>query len=375
MAHAYTPGLRVAEKTLLKKERRLPLPGEILVKEGDRVTADQIVARTHLPGNVRAVNVANKLGVPPDDLAQIMLKKAGDALEKDELIAQSKGFFGLFKSTVRSPIKGSVESVSSVTGQVLLREPPMPVEVDAYVDGKVVEICGEEGVIVETVASFIQGIFGLGRETKGDLRVVVDSADQELTPERIGPEDRGKILVGGSLMTMAAMKKAMDLKVAGMISGGVNAQDVKSVLGYDLGVAITGSEDIPTTFVVTEGFGPMNMAQRTFDLFKSNEGKRASMNGATQIRAGVIRPEVVITIPELMDQKFDEAAREEGGLECGSEVRVIREPYFGKLGTVTDLPVPLAKLESESRARVLEVEFPDGEKTIIPRANVELIEK
>ena len=374
MAHAYTPGLRVAEKTVLKKERRLPLTGEILVKQGDRVKADQIVARTHLPGNVVSVNVANKLGVPPDDLAQIMLKKEGDALEKDDLIAQSKGFFGLFKSSVRSPIKGSVESVSSVTGQVLLRGPPMPVEIDAYVDGKVVEIYGKEGVIVETVASFIQGIFGIGRETKGELRVVVDSPNQELTPERITPDDRGKILVGGSLMTMAAMKRAMELNVAGMISGGVNAHDVKSVLGYDLGVAITGSEDIPTTFVVTEGFGPMNMAERTFKLFKGNEGKRASMNGATQIRAGVIRPEVVITINELIDQKLEETEREEGGLECGSEVRVIREPYFGKLGIVTDLPVPLTRLESESEARVLEVEFPGGEKAVIPRANVELIE-
>jgi hypothetical protein len=375
MAHAYTPGLRVAEKTILKKERRLPLPGEILVNEGDMVKADEIVARTHLPGNVTAVNVANKLGVPPDDIPQVMLKKEGDTLEKDELIAQSRGFFGLFKSSVKSPIKGSVESVSSVTGQVLLREPPMPVEIDAYVDGKVVEIYGKEGVIVETVASFIQGIFGIGRETKGDLKVVVESPQEELTPDKISPEDRGKILVGGSFMTLESMKKAMDLKVAGMISGGVNAQDVKEVLGYDLGVAITGSEDIPTTFVVTEGFGPMNMADRTFNLFKVNEGKRASMNGATQIRAGVIRPEVVITLSELMDKDMKETAREEGGLECGSEVRVIREPYFGKLGKVSDLPVPLTMLESEAKVRVLEVEFSDGTKAIIPRANVELIEK
>jgi hypothetical protein len=35
----------------------------------------------------------------------------------------------------------------------------------------------------------------------------------------------------------------------------------------------------------------------------------------------------------------------------------------------------LQKLESESHARVLGVEFPDGRKAIIPRANVEMIEE
>jgi len=54
---------------------------------------------------------------------------------------------------------------------------------------------------------------------------------------------------------------------------------------------------------------------------------------------------------------------------------VIREPYFGKLGEVSALPPLLQKLETESKARVLEVEFEDGTKAIIPRANVETIEE
>ncbi|MDI6739286.1 MAG: hypothetical protein QME74_02865 [Candidatus Edwardsbacteria bacterium] len=37
-------------------------------------------------------------------------------------------------------------------------------------------------------------------------------------------------------------------------------------------------------------------------------------------------------------------------------------------------PHELQKLESESYARILEVEFEDGTKAIVPRANVELIE-
>jgi hypothetical protein len=45
------------------------------------------------------------------------------------------------------------------------------------------------------------------------------------------------------------------------------------------------------------------------------------------------------------------------GMEIGSSIRVIREPYFGRLGKVADLPPELRQLETEAKVRVLEVEF------------------
>ena len=97
------------------------------------------------------------------------------------------------------------------------------------------------------------------------------------------------------------------------------------------------------------------------------------MNGATQIRAGVIRPEVVI--PRAEQEHIGAIGETEvQGLTSGSPIRVIRHPYFGRLGNVTNLPAPLHTLESESKARVLEVEFEDGTTAIVPRANVEMIE-
>jgi hypothetical protein len=140
-------------------------------------------------------------------------------------------------------------------------------------------------------------------------------------------------------------------------------------------VAITGSEDKGITLVVTEGFGEIMMAGKTFDLLKAHEGQEVCINGATQIRAGVIRPEVVIPKLEDISEIEKVAEMENPGLEIGSPVRVIRQPYFGRLGTVSELPPELRQLESESKARVLEVEFPDGEKAVIPRANVEMIEQ
>jgi hypothetical protein len=375
MGHAYTPGLKVTEKVLLTKKRILPLKGEVIVRVGDKVKPDTVVARTFLPGAVEPVNVANILGVPPEDVIHHMLRKEGERVKENEVIAKSKSFFGLFSSECKSRAEGTIESISSITGQVLIRGNPQPVEIRAYLDGEVVEVFSNEGVAVSTWGSFVQGIFGIGGETHGKIKVVSEDNQSILTDREIDKNCEGMVLIGGSLVTAEAIRKAVSVKAKGIVVGGFDDKDLRDFLGYDLGVAITGSEELGITLVVTEGFGQINMAERTFSLLKSKEGKEACINGATQIRAGVIRPEVVIPFEGNVKRKAEEEEFESIGLEIGRAIRVIREPHFGKLGKVVNLPPALQKLESESHARVLEVEFSDGGKAIIPRANVELLEE
>ncbi|MEA1979414.1 MAG: hypothetical protein U9N54_00370 [candidate division Zixibacteria bacterium] len=374
MGHAYTPGLKVTEKLLVQKKRILPLKGDVVVKVGDKVSPDDVVALTHLPGNVVPLNIANKLGVPPEDLEMVMVLKEGDPIKAGEPIAIKKSFIKWFSSQTDATIDGTLESISHITGQVLQRGHPIPVEVKAYISGEVTEVIPNEGVVVATQASFVQGIFGIGGETHGEVVIATPDNKTILSDDLINDKMKGKVIVGGSVVTASATKKAIEIGAEGIIAGGINDQDLRDFLGYDIGVAITGSEEIGITVVVTEGFGEISMAEKTFNLLKAHEGQLACINGATQIRAGVIRPEVVILSSDDQRIEISDAENEIKGLSIGTLVRVIRHPYFGSIGKVTDLPSPLQVLESESKARVLEVEFADGKKAIIPRANVEMIE-
>ena len=56
-----------------------------------------------------------------------------------------------------------------------------------------------------------------------------------------------------------------------------------------------------------------------------------------------------------------------------SKVRVIREPYFGHIGTIKSLPKDPVVIESETKARVAEIEFENNERKLVPRANLEII--
>lgn len=372
MAHAYTPGLRVAEHTTVRRERRLPLKGEVLVQVGQAVSAQTVVARTLLPGNVQTVNLANALGIEPGEVQGRLLKPLGSAVEAGEVIAQTKALFGLLKSDAKSPARGVLESVSAVTGQLILREPPIPVEIDAYLEGTVVEVLPDEGVVIETPAAFIQGIFGVGGETHGPLVLAATGPDDELTADRLNSGMAGKIVVGGAYVNHAVFKEAIRLGVKAVVVGGFDDRDLRELLGYDLGVAITGQETFGATLLLTEGFGRIRMSDRTFNLLRKLEGKEAALSGATQIRAGVMRPEIVV--PYAKDSVGTIAEAAVVGMDVGSLLRCIRGDHFGKIGRITALPAPLQELGSESHARVLEAELDGVGRVLLPRANVELIE-
>ncbi|HHT85147.1 MAG: hypothetical protein ACOX34_07300 [Bacillota bacterium] len=372
MAHAYTPGLKVTERAVITKTRRLPILGEVLVEKGQAVSPDTIVAKTHIPGNPQAVNVANILGVDPDDIADFMQKSEGDFVKKGELLAEYKSFFGLIRHHVESPTDGAIEMISTVTGQVTLREPPVPIEIDAYIEGIVEGVLPKEGVVVRTEGAFIQGIFGVGGETQGVIRVAVEDPNDVLDASNVRPDDKDKILVGGSLVTAEAIKKAGEVGAKGIVAGGIIDTELIEYLGFDIGVAITGHEDIPVTVIITEGFGRMRMADRTFVLLKKLNGFKASINGATQIRAGVMRPEIIV--PGYEAEGDDEGLDLTKGLVPGTPIRIIREPYFGMLAEIVELPPELEVIESEARVRILRAKLEDGTIVTVPRANVEIIE-
>ena len=370
---AYTPGLKVTPEALLHFERRLPLTGTVEVKVGDRVTWDQVVARTDLPGRVEMVNLANKFGVGAAELPELMLKHEGDAIKKGEVLGYSKGFFGFFKAPYVAPFDGTLESVSTTTGQVILRTEPRPIAIKAYVDGIVEEVEENQGVTLKTFGALIQGIFGLGGETSGILELLATEPAETIRAEVISTAHKDKVLVVGKIATAELVKKAAECEVAAIIAGGIDDSDVRELLGYDLGVAITGNERLGTTVLVTEGFGPLGIADKTFELLKSKSGKRVSVSGATQIRAGVIRPEIIATD---LEGDWEKQAAEPPELELAVDVpvRLIREPHFGELGKVVDLPVQPVVIPSGAKVRVAEIELGSGKKLTLPRANLELIE-
>ncbi|HIE09156.1 MAG TPA: hypothetical protein EYP65_04835, partial [Armatimonadetes bacterium] len=371
MATAYTPGLTVADGVVIRKERRLPIKGRVLVSEGEEVEAEAVVAEAELPGEVVTIRVAEQLGCDPSELPSALKKGEGDPVEEGEVIAETRALFGLLRQRVKAPCSGTIEYVSPVTGHIGIRKPPERISVDAYVKGVVAEVIPDEGAVVETKGAMVQGIFGVGGERRGRLTVL--DGVEVLTPEDVPEDCQGAILVVRTSSTAEALKLAGERGAVGAVMGSILDGDLREYVGRDIGVAVTGDEDVPLALVVTEGFGRLPMSDRAYGLLKELEGLPASMSGATQIRAGVIRPEVIVP-HEVRGEPREARKAVAQELKVGSLVRVIREPHFGKIGRVVSLPVEPILIETGSKVRAAEVEFPGGERVVVPRANLEILE-
>ncbi len=371
MAVAYTPGLRVTADAVVRRARRLPMKGQVLVAPGQVVGAEDTVAQAEMPGVLHTIRAAQMLHIEPQELEAQLVKRPGETVSAGEVIALTKGVWGLFKTEVRSPVAGTLEEVSMVSGHARIRERPRRIEMRAHLGGRIAEVVEGEGAVIEARGALIQGIFGVGGERRGRLRFVGKRSEKLLSANALG-DCSGCVLVAGAGVEGRVIVAAAEAGAVGLVVGAVKDEALRSYLGYDIGVAITGQEDIPMTVILTEGFGELLMAARTWELLRSLEGQLASIDGATQIRAGVIRPEVIVT-RESADAQATEPPTQ--ALEEGSRVRVIREPYFGLLGRLVGLPVELTRIETESLVRVATVKLDNGEEVQVPRANLEIIQE
>lgn len=285
-----------ADVQVLRRERRLPIPGDVLVRPGDVVNHDTVIARAEVQGAPVGISMAAKLDVLPSEMGKFMLKRVGDQVEKAEPLAMYSGMFGLGKKVIYSPTAGTVESISAKTGIVVIREPSIPIDVKSYIRGRVVGIVEQEGAEVESSAIVLYGKFGIGRERWGELKLVSTNREQIVTPDLLTGDLSGKILVGGSMVTVDALRKAVHAGASGFIVGGMDNDDLTSFAGHDLGVPITGQEEVALSLIVTDGFGRTPMTEASFSLLSSFEGQQVSINGTTHLRANLIKPEIILFV-------------------------------------------------------------------------------
>lgn len=369
MSKALTPALAVTSRTIIHRRRDLPIAGEVLVTEGDVVIGSQVVARAQLDGELRLVRVAELLGIPASDLPVALRVREGDAVHEGSLLAEIRGLWGLFRSTVISPIAGTIELISTATGHIGVRAPSTPLDLSAYIGGRVVSVVPHRSVVIEAEGAFVQGIFGVGGERLGRLRMLAVPATTQLTELHIPDVAKGEVLVGGHSPTSAALAKAVKAGAVGCITGSIDDRALRDYVGYDIGVALTGDESVSMTLIITEGFGSLPMSERVLATLGAINGEVVSINGATQVRAGAQRPEIIGPMCEA-------AHREDGrerSLSVGARIRVIRVPYFGVVGTINELPHELVRIETGASVRVLRATLDDGRQVTVPRANVELV--
>lgn len=358
----FSPGLMTSPQTSLTRLRPVPIHGKVIVSEGEEVEANTVLGYYNPHGNITTLNLARELDISPFDVLDTLVKREGDVVFKGEVIARLRGLFS--KREFRAPEDGVLERVSRYTGWVTIRGLPMPIH--AGFPGVVEKIVPEEGVTLRLSGANIQGIFGIGGLVSGRLDVVPDSQFRVLDNEDVSSNYEGAVLVGGARVTPGYLQRAAKLGIRAVVTGGIHKRDLDQFLGYPLGVAVTGMEP-GITVIITEGFGQLPMRSDIWAIVEEHKYMTVYASGSTQVRAGVIRPELFIPGPYRESVSVGEFSQE---IAPGARVRVIRAPYFGKHGVIMSAP-SLQTLPTESVVLSVQVRLDSGEVKTIPVANLE----
>ncbi len=341
----FARSVRISPFSLIQVERRLPVPGDVLVRPGETVDPAQTIAKAEIRGWV-CLDVAKELRVKEGELERFLRKKPGEKVEAGEELASRKGFLPFTFVSYASPVSGRVAAIGM--GTVILETTSEVLELKAGLKGTVSQIIPYYGAILESRGALIEGVWCNGREKAGILKVVGDK-NSPLSAESIQTSARGFIVAGGIIKDEAVLSRAAEVQVGGMIAGSLKAslRDKASAMPYPI--------------ILTEGFGEIPMSTPAFELLQTSEGYEVALIASP--------PSIIISIAEELL-----TPPRPGERKIGLKVKVVRGPHRGLFGEV---------LESTRREMVLEsghivpsalVRLENGQEVELPIFNLEAIE-
>jgi len=237
----------------------------------------------------KIVNVAKKLNIPPKLIKRYMKKELNDFVYAGDLLASKIIDAGgvTYPLAASVPTTGTIKEINTTTGKVTIKYDKDPYRKIAGIKGKISEIDPDRSATIYYEGFNLNGIIGFGSEANGKLRFIEKSED-------ITKCGSGDIVIIPEKINIDFLKKATKSKVNGIIAPSIDNSDLVDFTGEEIGVALTGNENIPFPLILTEGFGDFEMENNYCKFFQKNNGKSIYINGHTQIRAGVTRPEIIV---------------------------------------------------------------------------------
>jgi len=359
----------VLPATVAQIQRRLPIAGDISVRVGSRVEPDDQIGQTTVTQSAIFIDVANTLGIEPQAVPRRLRVKVGQRVAAQQVLAK-RG-----RRKCIAPLGGTLTTVDQETGFAVVTPEPETLTLTAAVRGYVADVMPGRSALIETAAAVIQGVFGIGGEQFGVLRLVVTDRNDMITPDMIDARSAYAIIIGGAGITAEALRKAQEEQVRGVIVGGIDQAEVKAFLGaaepvdwYAYGTPTFQSPPTPTV-LVTEGFGIHPMAEPIFDLLTRYDRQEAFLDGTTTFELLGRRPRLVIPLPRLQGGQAPVVSPE---LQVGSIVRLVDERHLGMIGRVVMLN-DRGQLASGVRTAVATIQISETERVLLPQTAIEVI--
>lgn len=235
-------------------------------------------------------NVEQILGVSPKIAEKSISIKVGQAVSPGQIIASIiHKNNNMCLNSITTNVFGTVTDIND--NIIKIKNTQISKYLKSYLSGEVICIDENYSVTIRSKVIRITGNYGIGGEKCGVLKV---TNKKILTSDDILPSDNGKIILTRGYISKSAILKAAETNVTAIIGSSSDLSIIRNYVGSNFIPSITGAEDVATGLILINGFGHSLIKRTIFDLLSKFEGNNIALNGTTHIRAGAIRPEVLI---------------------------------------------------------------------------------
>lgn len=339
--------------TFIRRARLLPMPGRVLVREGQKIAAGDVVAEGWTMGQHMLIDVRRALGIARADQAEKLIEKGeGEQVNPGDMLAQSKGLFARF---VKTSVAGQITAISN--GRILLEVAGQPLRLTAGFAGVVASVIPERGVVVETHGALVQGVWGNDRFDQGVLLAVAHSPVDELTDKNLDVSMRGAVVFAGSCASAAALKMADELPLRGLILSSLAPELVPQAAKMSLPV------------VVVEGFGKMPYNSVAYKILSTSEKRDACLKASSFNAYTGERPEIILPLPAIGEEAPDNVE-----FQAGLTVRILDVNQPGRIGTIIQVRPGTVRLANGLTTQAADVRLENNEVVSLPLANLDVLE-
>lgn len=339
--------------TTLRRQRLLPVEGQVLVSLGNQVRATDPVARANLYTEHLMLDAGQVLRLPPKRAAQMIQREVGEQVEKGDIIA---GRRSLAARQLRAPASGQIAAISG--GQILLQISDESSLLPARVPGTIIDIAPGRGVIIECTCAWIQATWGNGQLAEGNLHMLAETPQHPLTADQIDMGAHGVILVGGICSQRQALELAAQVPVRGLVLASLTTR------------LLPLAEKLPFPVALIEGFGQKPMNQTAFQLLINHDGAPATLNAQRNEPFSGTRPELLIPVQGASQPPLPP---EEQSFQTGLSVRVTFGENKGQVGKITELLDSSTPFPNGLHVVGANIELSSGSHLHIPLANLDLL--
>lgn len=309
--------LNQASHVTIRRTRKLPFPGQVLVNKGEKVSPEAVIAQGTLPGGVMVLDVAQGLRLPTDEIKSCLTRQIGEGVQEGDVIARCEG---AFPRLVRAPLAGQL--VECHQGNVVLTTEVMTTSIKAGMPGEVEKIIPEFGAVITTWGCLVQGVWGNNKVGSGVLHVLESSTERPLQLSDLEIVESGQVIVTGLCPNQEVL--------SGLVSKGISGL----IVNFCQPALIPSLEKTVVPVLILQGFVENLPDTFTMAMFNAHEGKIATIDAHQGDEFYEFCPEVII--PQDKGDYVEDAPLR-GNLAIGQEVRILSGAAAGQTGIVTKL--------------------------------------